>query len=99
MNKKDIKNHTDVAKGMDWCELASIIIDLENEKYELKRFMNKKEIEKYDKLIEIYQEEKQKRVDETQDWYKEQQKTKLKERVKYGNNFVASWGFDEYDLF
>ena len=72
MNKKDIKNHTDVAKGMDWCELASIIIDLENEKYELKRFMNKKEIEKYDKLIEIYQEEKQKRVDETQDWYKEQ---------------------------
>jgi hypothetical protein len=99
MNKKDIKDHKEVAKNMSWCELASIIIDLEYEKHELKHFMSEKQIEKYEKIIKIYQEEKQKKLDETQDWHKEKQKNELKQRLEYGNDFFASWGFSEFDWY
>lgn len=72
MTKKDIEDHKVVAAGMEWDELASIIIDLELEKAELSEYHTKADIEKYDKLLEIYEAEKHERVQNTSTyspWY------------------------------
>ena len=60
MNKKEIEDHKIVATKMDWCELASIIIDLEMEMKEFLTCLKKSEIKKYDTLIDIYETEKRK---------------------------------------
>lgn len=63
MNKKDIESHRVVALEMGWDELSSIIVDLEIEKIEFKECLKKSEIQKYDKLLEIYEFEKNVRVE------------------------------------
>lgn len=62
VTKKEIQDHKEVAISMSWCELASIIIDLELEKYELRSHLTKNDIKRYDKLLEIYEAEKLERV-------------------------------------
>jgi hypothetical protein len=55
---EDIENHEIIAAEMDWCELAVIIMDLELEKEEMKEHLSSQELKKYDKLLEIYENEK-----------------------------------------
>lgn len=94
MNKEDIKSHKEVAEGMSWCDLASTIIDLEHEKAELEPYMTKREINKYNKLIKIYEDEKSKRVDRFNRNYKDHHWTELDSKLEYGINFVARWQID-----
>lgn len=65
MNKKDIENHELLASKMDREQLSDTIIDLEIEKAELLVILTKKEIQKYDKLLDIYEKYKQIIVDDT----------------------------------
>lgn len=58
MNKKDFENHKIVATNMSWEQLTEIIIDLEFEKIEFKDYLTKKQWEKYDKLLKIYEDQK-----------------------------------------
>lgn len=62
MNKKEIQDHKEVAAGMEWCDLASIIIDLEMERAELEEHYTEKDIKKYNTLLKIYEDEKLERV-------------------------------------
>ena len=53
---------------MDWCQLASIIIDLQLERDEFKKILRKTELKKYNTLINIYEIEKHKRVESLTTW-------------------------------
>lgn len=64
MTKTEVEDHKAVASTMDWDDLASTIIDIESELYNLEEYLTKKEIKKYCKLLKIYEEEKEKRVQE-----------------------------------
>jgi len=63
--KRDLQNHRFVAADMEWCDLADIIISMEFELFELKNYMNESEISEYIHVIEIYEEEKSKRIKKT----------------------------------
>ena len=68
MNKKEIEDHIIVASDMCWNQLASIIIDLELEKMEFKTCLTQLELKKYNKLLEIYEAEKHRRVESLSTW-------------------------------
>jgi hypothetical protein len=63
MDRRTQQNHRIVASEMTWDDLASIIIDLELEKQELRPFLKKIELKTYDQLLVIYQKEKVTRVE------------------------------------
>lgn len=68
MTKKEIEDHVIVAKKMNWDQLAEIIIDLELEKFEFKTCLTRKELKKYNKLLDIYEAEKHVRVESLTSW-------------------------------
>ena len=68
MNKAEIEDHKVVAVGMDWCQLANIIIDLELEKESFEDCLSKSELKKYNKLLGIYEKEKMKRIGGSTNW-------------------------------
>lgn len=61
---KYLDDHAIAAKQMDWCNLAGVIIDMEQELYELWPFYKPKEREKLAKVIHVYEREKAFRVAE-----------------------------------
>lgn len=61
MSKETI-DHSSLVKTMTWEELADTIIDLELELAEFQPFMNKSTIKKYKKVIKVYEDEKESRV-------------------------------------
>lgn len=95
--KKKTKDliHKKIAENMEWCELAHVIIDLECEKAELVEYMTKKEINKHDKLIEIYENQKQKKLNINKKKYKNDYWTELHPKSEYGSDFVARWSVDD----
>lgn len=68
VTKNEVDDHKVVAVGMDWCQLANIIIDLELEKHEFKECLKKSELKKYNTLLDIYQDEKKKRIGGSTNW-------------------------------
>lgn len=61
-SKESLDNHIELAMLSDWCELSSIIIDLELELQELKSDLTKKELKALNKILEVYEEEKMDRL-------------------------------------
>ena len=48
---------------MEWDDLAGLIISLELQKYHLKEYLTKKDLDRCDELLDIYEEEKRVRVE------------------------------------
>tara|TARA_R100000951_G_scaffold101929_1_gene93805 strand:- start:117 stop:335 length:219 start_codon:yes stop_codon:yes gene_type:complete len=68
VTEKEVEDHVVVASKMDWNQLACIIIDLELEKMEFRSCLTESELEKYDKLLDIYESEKHVRVESLTTW-------------------------------
>jgi len=68
VTKNEVEDHTLVASQMNWDQLASIIIYLELEKIECKAFLKKSELKQYNKLLDIYEAEKNQRVETLTTW-------------------------------
>lgn len=77
-----------MAAGMGWNQLASIIADLELEKYELREYHTLADIQEYDQLIEIYEIEKARRVQSLK------KSLPYGEQFMYGLDFLTSWNDD-----
>lgn len=84
MTKQEIEDHKVVASKMEWCDIALTIIELENELKELIIYLKKKEINNYNKLIKIYEDEKDRRV-------KEQSIGSTYYGFFYGHDYVSDW--------
>jgi hypothetical protein len=51
MNKKE---HLEFLKIADWCDITEMLLELEQQRYNLKDLMSKKQLKELDELIEIY---------------------------------------------
>jgi hypothetical protein len=56
--EKDLEDHRIIASGMDWDDLADMVITLELERHEMIEILSKHKIKLYDKIIDIYEVEK-----------------------------------------
>jgi len=56
--EKDLEDHRIIASGMDWDDLADMVITLELERHEMVEILSKHKIKLYDKIIDIYEVEK-----------------------------------------
>ena len=91
MTIEDIKINKEIAQSMDWDELAGMIIELEEEIYELFIHMSKKQMNDYNKLLSIYEKEKEIRVKDNSRIYT------MEEPLEYGLDFVSSWNRNPQD--
>ena len=62
MNKEENRDHEILASLMEWDELACFIIDLELKIEQLLNSSKQKQAQKYNKILDIYELEKQQRV-------------------------------------
>lgn len=72
MSKKngDVDDVKKNLKSMSWDELASNLIDLEIEFFESKESLKKDQLDAFNLLILLYEEEKQSRINRTTDFNK-----------------------------
>ena len=61
---RDLQDHKVLAESMEWDDLVEIIMDLEREIHELKEIMTKRELNKYNKTLKIYEQAKEKLIEE-----------------------------------
>jgi len=57
-----LKDHTEAAESMEWDLLAEIIMDMERDIYKMSPFLNTVERKNFEKIVKIYESEKNKRV-------------------------------------
>ena len=89
MTKKEFEDHKKVVSKMEWDDLALSIIEMEFEIYELSEHMTKKELKDRSKLLKLYEEEKQQRVQDESIG-----STHL--GMVYGENYATDWNDEEY---
>lgn len=89
MTKKELMDHKVVISQMDWDDLAISIIEMEMEIYELEESMTQKELKDRYKLLKLYENEKQKRVEN-------ESKGSIYVGMVYGENYATDWNDEEY---
>jgi ribosome-binding protein aMBF1 (putative translation factor) len=90
MTKKEIRDHKKVITQMDWDDLAISIMEIEMEICELEEYMSEKELSKHRKLLELYEIEKWKRVEE-------ESYGSSNYGMTYGEDFVSNWNIEGYE--
>jgi hypothetical protein len=92
VKKIDRESHEVLAGQMGWDDLALSIIEMEHELEELRDLLTKKDYKEREQTLEIYEKEKQTRVENTHVFGP-------KSYLIYGQDFVSCWNYDEDPYF
>ena len=87
---KDLQDHKALAESMEWDDLVDIIMGLEREIHELKEIMTKRELNKYNKTLKIYEQAKEKLI-------KEMKESILNSSVPVFHDYVSYWNDEDED--
>ena len=87
---RDLQDHKVLAESMEWDDLVEIIMDLEREIHELKEIMTKRELNKYNKTLKIYEQAKEKLIEEIKE-------SILNSSVPVFRDYVSYWNDEDED--